>query len=119
MTSLGADNCVRQMPVASIALNTFWRANDLDGTLGMTRDGFCHSAEQVKQLHRDGKAVVANFSDSSEEMDLDAMKSAVAAGVDAINVDYPRLGAEAVGRPVEVFRCGTASLAGSKIHNRR
>jgi HEAT repeat protein len=90
------------MPVASIALNTFWRANDLDGTLGMTRDGFCHSAEQVKQLHRDGKAVVANFSDSSEEMDLDAMKSAVAAGVDAINVDYPRLGAEAVGRPVEV-----------------
>jgi glycerophosphoryl diester phosphodiesterase len=29
------------------------------------------------------------------------MKAAVAAGVDGINVDYPRLGADAVGRPVE------------------
>jgi glycerophosphoryl diester phosphodiesterase len=34
-------------------------------------------------------------------MDLAAMKAAVAAGVDGINVDYPRLGADAVGRPVE------------------
>ena len=59
------------------------------------------TAEQVAQFHREGKRVVANFSDSRQEMDLDAMKSAVAAGVDAINVDYPRLGAEAVGRPVE------------------
>jgi len=29
-----------------------------------------------------------------------AMKAAVAAGVDGVNVDYPRLGADAVGRPV-------------------
>jgi hypothetical protein len=29
------------------------------------------------------------------------MKAAVAAGVDGIDVDYPRLGADAVGRPVE------------------
>ena len=29
------------------------------------------------------------------------MKAAVAAGADGINVDYPRLGADAVGRPVE------------------
>jgi glycerophosphoryl diester phosphodiesterase len=34
-------------------------------------------------------------------MDLPSMRAAVAAGVDAINVDYPRLGADAVGRPVE------------------
>ncbi len=59
------------------------------------------TAAQVDELHRKGNAVVANFSDSSQEMDLDAMKAAVASGVDAINVDYPRLGAEAVGRPVE------------------
>jgi glycerophosphoryl diester phosphodiesterase len=59
------------------------------------------TADQVARFHREGKAVVANFSDSPQEMDLDAMKRAVAAGVDAINVDYPRLGAEAVGRPVE------------------
>jgi glycerophosphoryl diester phosphodiesterase len=59
------------------------------------------TAEQVKTYHADGKAVVANFSDNSYEMDLAGMKAAVAAGVDGINVDYPRLGADAVGRPVE------------------
>lgn len=59
------------------------------------------SAAQVKQYHGQGKAVVANFSGNEHEMDLAAMKAAVAAGVDGINVDYPRLGAEAVGRPVE------------------
>jgi glycerophosphoryl diester phosphodiesterase len=59
------------------------------------------TAEQVKALHREGKAVVANFSANDHEMDLAAMKAAVAAGVDGINVDYPRLGADAVGRPVE------------------
>jgi glycerophosphoryl diester phosphodiesterase len=57
--------------------------------------------DQVKQYHRQGKAVVANFSANHHEMDLAGMKAAVAAGVDAINVDYPRLGADAVGRPVE------------------
>jgi glycerophosphoryl diester phosphodiesterase len=35
-------------------------------------------------------------------MDLQGMKAAVSAGVDGINVDYPRLGADAVGRPVEL-----------------
>jgi glycerophosphoryl diester phosphodiesterase len=59
------------------------------------------TAEQVAAYHRDGKAVVANFSANQHEMDLAAMKAAVAAGVDGINVDYPRLGADAVGRPVE------------------
>ncbi len=59
------------------------------------------TAEQVKQYHRAGKAVIANFSDSKQEMDLAAMKAAVANGVDGINVDYPRLGSDAVGRPVE------------------
>jgi glycerophosphoryl diester phosphodiesterase len=59
------------------------------------------TAEQVRSYHADGKAVVANFSDNSHEMDLAGMKAAVAAGVDGINVDYPRLGADAVGRPVE------------------
>lgn len=59
------------------------------------------TAEQVKTYHGQGKAVVANFSANDHEMDLASMKAAVAAGVDGINVDYPRLGADAVGRPVE------------------
>lgn len=59
------------------------------------------TAEQVKAYHRAGKAVIANFSANDHEMDLAAMKGVVAAGVDGINVDYPRLGADAVGRPVE------------------
>jgi glycerophosphoryl diester phosphodiesterase/HEAT repeat protein len=57
--------------------------------------------DQVKNYHRQGKAVVANFSANGHEMDLAGMRAAVAAGVDGINVDYPRLGADAVGRPVE------------------
>jgi glycerophosphoryl diester phosphodiesterase/HEAT repeat protein len=59
------------------------------------------TAEQVRAYHLEGKAVVANFSANDHEMDLAEMKAAVAAGVDGINVDYPRLGADAVGRPVE------------------
>jgi glycerophosphoryl diester phosphodiesterase len=59
------------------------------------------TADQVREHHLKGEAVVANFSANEHEMDLAAMKAAVAAGVDAINVDYPRLGADAVGRPVE------------------
>ena len=59
------------------------------------------TAEQVKAYHHEGKAVVANFSGNDHQLDLAAMKAAVAAGVDGINVDYPRLGADAVGRPVE------------------
>ncbi|MBB5059686.1 glycerophosphoryl diester phosphodiesterase [Granulicella aggregans] len=57
--------------------------------------------DEVEKLHALGKFVVANFSASLNEMDLPAMRAAVAAGVDTINVDYPRLGADAVGRPVE------------------
>ncbi len=59
------------------------------------------TAEQVKEHHLKGEAVIANFSANDHEMDLAGMKAAVAAGVDGINVDYPRLGADAVGRPVE------------------
>jgi glycerophosphoryl diester phosphodiesterase/HEAT repeat protein len=59
------------------------------------------TTEQVKQYHRQRKAVVVNFSANGHEMDLAGMKAAVAAGADGINVDYPRLGADAVGRPVE------------------
>jgi HEAT repeat protein len=60
------------------------------------------TAEQVKAFHRAGKAVIVDFSGANgHEMDLAGMKAAVAAGADGINVDYPRLGADAVGRPVE------------------
>jgi glycerophosphoryl diester phosphodiesterase/HEAT repeat protein len=69
------------------------------------------TAEQVRVYHHDGKAVIANFSANDHEMDLVAMKAAVAAGVDGINVDYPRLGAEAVGRPVERNLAALASQA--------
>ena len=59
------------------------------------------SAEQVNTYHHDSKKVIANFSANQHGLDVAAMKAAVAAGVDGINVDYPRLGADAVGRPVE------------------
>jgi HEAT repeat protein len=59
------------------------------------------SATDVAELQQQGKFVVANFSANAHEMDLGAMREAVAAGVDALNVDYPRLAADAVGRPVE------------------
>jgi glycerophosphoryl diester phosphodiesterase/HEAT repeat protein len=68
-------------------------------------------AAHVTELHRQGKFVVANFSDNAHEMDLDAMREAVAAGVDALNVDYPRLAAEAVGRPVEARLADLARTA--------
>jgi HEAT repeat protein len=59
------------------------------------------TAQQISADHLLGKTVIANFSANGHEMDLRAMRAAVAAGVDGINVDYPRLGADAVGRPVE------------------
>jgi HEAT repeat protein len=59
------------------------------------------TAEQVNAHHQQGEFVVANFSANEHEMDLAGMKAAVGTGVDAINVDFPRLGADAVGRPVE------------------
>jgi glycerophosphoryl diester phosphodiesterase len=57
--------------------------------------------QDVDRLHARGKAVIANFIYNGHETDLETMRAAVAAGVEGIMVDYPRLGAEAVGRPVE------------------
>ena len=59
------------------------------------------TSEQVSAYHREGEVVIANFSANGHELDLQGMKDAVTAGADGINVDYPRLGADAVGRPVE------------------
>jgi glycerophosphoryl diester phosphodiesterase/HEAT repeat protein len=59
------------------------------------------SAVQIEAYHSAGKRVVVNFSANLHEMDLAGMKAAVAAGADGICVDYPRLGADAIGRPVE------------------
>ena len=61
---------------------------------GATRD-------QIDAAHHDGKFVIVNFFANHHEMDLQGMRAAVASGADAIFVDYPRLGADAVGRPVE------------------
>ncbi len=55
----------------------------------------------VERLHQEGKRVIADFILNGHETDLPGMREAVALGVDGIMVDYPRLGAEAVGRPVE------------------
>jgi glycerophosphoryl diester phosphodiesterase len=57
--------------------------------------------EDLDALHKQHKIVIADFILNGHEFDLDGMKQAVAFGVDGIMVDYPRLGAEAVGRPVE------------------
>lgn len=59
------------------------------------------SPVHVQELHRQHNIVIADFILNGHEFDLDGMKQAVAFGVDGIMVDYPRLGAEAVGRPVE------------------
>jgi glycerophosphoryl diester phosphodiesterase/HEAT repeat protein len=59
------------------------------------------TADRIALLRGQGKTVIANFSANGHEMDLTGMKASVAAGVDAIFVDFPRLGADAVGRPVE------------------
>ena len=56
---------------------------------------------QIDALHAQHKIVIANFTLNGHDFDLDGMKQAVASGVDGITVDYPRLGAEAAGRPVE------------------
>ncbi|MES2390287.1 MAG: glycerophosphodiester phosphodiesterase family protein [Acidobacteriota bacterium] len=68
------------------------------------------TAQQIAEAHAAGKFTVANFSANAHEMDLPAMRAAVAAGIDAINVDYPRLGADAVGRSVEA-RLATLAAA--------
>jgi len=77
------------------------------------------TASEVEALHAQGKFVVANFSANPHEMDLPAMRAAVAAGVDAINVDYPRLGADAVGRPVEAKLAALAAAASSGTVGKR
>ena len=69
--------------------------------------------EEVERLHRQGKTAIANFSANGHEMDLPGMRAAVAAGVDWINVDYPRLGADAIGRPVEATLSALAAKAES------
>src|SRR5262249_31894857 len=62
---------------------------------------------------------IANFSANDHEMDLAGMKAAVSAGVDGINVDYPRLGADAVGRPVESTLATLATQANKGEHSAR
>jgi len=69
-----------------------------DASVGL-EPGF--TREQVQALRAQGKLVIANFILNGHEFDLDGMRQAVALGADGIMVDYPRLGAEAVGRPVE------------------
>lgn len=71
------------------------------------------SARQISDLQHNGYFVVVNFSANSHEMDLPSMRAAVAAGADAINVDYPRLGADAIGRPVEAKLAALARSATS------
>ena len=71
------------------------------------------SHEQIEKAHREGQFVIAEFSANHHEMDLDGMRAAVAAGADAIFVDFPRLGADAVGRPVEAKMAALAARAGS------
>ena len=66
-------------------------------------------SRQIRDLHAQGKQVVVNFSAGDHDLDLQAMRQAVVDGADAINVDYPRLGADAVGRPVE------RTIAGLKL----
>ena len=69
-----------------------------DASVGL-EPGF--TREQVQVSHAQGKIVIANFILNGHEFDLDGMRRAVILGADGIMVDYPRLGAEAVGRPVE------------------
>jgi HEAT repeat protein len=69
------------------------------------------TVKQVRAYQHQGKAVIVNFSANGHGMDLAGMKAAVAAGVDGINVDYPRLGADAVGRPVEQKLAALAAQA--------
>ena len=77
------------------------------------------TVEQVRTHHGKGNAVIANFSANGHGMDVAGMKAAVAAGVDGINVDYPRLGADAVGRPVERTLTALAMTATAGDSNTR
>jgi glycerophosphoryl diester phosphodiesterase/HEAT repeat protein len=79
---------------------------------GFTRDF-------VQSLHAQNKIVIANFILNGHEFDLDGMKQAIAAGADGIMVDYPRLGAEAVGRPIERKIAELVSVAESGTTDQR
>lgn len=59
------------------------------------------SAKEVVRMQNEGLFVIASFSANPHELDLPMMREAVAAGVDAINTDHPRLAADALGRPIE------------------
>lgn len=59
------------------------------------------TSAEIDMLHGQHAIVIANFILNGHEFDLQGMKQAVAMGADGIMVDYPQLGAEAVGRPVE------------------
>jgi glycerophosphoryl diester phosphodiesterase len=71
------------------------------------------TAEQISAWQQKGYFVVINFSANPHDMDLPSMRAAVAAGADAISVDYPRLGADAIGRPVEAKLAILARAASS------
>ena len=70
-------------------------------------------AAEVSRLHGEGKFVIASFSFNDHEMDFPMMQRAVAAGVDALSVDRPRLAAEALGRSIEAH---ALRLAGQARH---
>ena len=77
------------------------------------------TSNDVESLHKQHKIVIANFILNGHEFDLDGMKQAVAVGVNGIMVDYPRLGAEAVGRPVEKKIADLSRIAESGTPERR
>jgi glycerophosphoryl diester phosphodiesterase len=79
---------------------------------GFTRD-------YAQSLHAQNKIVIASFILNGHEFDLDGMKQAIAAGADGIMVDYPRLGAEAVGRPIEKKIAELVSAAESGSRDQR
>jgi HEAT repeat protein len=92
-------------------------ANEADNMTVWVQPGV--TAEQVKIYHHDGKAVIANFSGFGYQMDLAGMKAAVGAGVDGLNVDYPRIGADAIGQPVErTLRTLTVKASTGEISTR-
>ncbi len=55
----------------------------------------------VAKLQEQGKFVVASFSFNDHELDFALMRRAIAAGVDALSTDHPRLAADALGRSIE------------------
>jgi glycerophosphoryl diester phosphodiesterase len=67
--------------------------------------------EEVAKLQGEGKFVVASFSANNHELDFPLMRSAVAAGVDALSTDHPRLAADALGRSLEQLALGLVSTA--------